>query len=86
MHCLPTIRSLDGLITGDRRPSQRTDIKAKCNEVSAGASLRDQKAGYSLHRENRENRENGQKKFPVRDNTGNLEILLKHREFGLLKL
>ena len=27
-----------------------------------------------------------QKKFPVRENTGNLEILPKHREFGLLKL
>ena len=26
------------------------------------------------------------KKFPVRENTGNLEILPKHREFGLLKL
>ena len=27
-----------------------------------------------------------QKKIPVRENTGNLEILPKHREFGLLKL
>ena len=26
------------------------------------------------------------KKIPVRENTGNLEILPKHREFGLLKL
>ena len=26
------------------------------------------------------------KKFPVRENTGNLEILPKHREFVLLKL
>ena len=34
----------------------------------------------------REYRENGKKKFPVRDNTGNLEMLPKHREFGLLKL
>ena len=42
--------------------------------------------GSPLHRENREN---GPKKIPVRENTGNLEILLKHRkhmEFGLLKL
>ena len=39
-------------------------------------------AGYPLHRENREN---GQK-IPVRENTGNLEILPKHRVFGLLKL
>ena len=36
-------------------------------------------AGYPLHRENREN---GQKEFPARENTGNLEILSKHREFG----
>ena len=34
--------------------------------------------GYPRHRENREN---GQKRFPVRENTGNLEILSKHREF-----
>ena len=34
-------------------------------------------AGYPLHRENREN---GQTKIPVRENTGNLEILPKHRE------
>ena len=27
-----------------------------------------------------------QNKFPGRENTGNLEILPKHREFGLLKL
>ena len=26
------------------------------------------------------------KKFPVKENTGNLEILPKHREFGLPKL
>ena len=26
------------------------------------------------------------KKIPVRENTGNLEILPKHREFGLFKL
>ena len=26
------------------------------------------------------------KKIPVRENTGNLEILPKHREFGLLRL
>ena len=26
------------------------------------------------------------KKFPVRENKGNLEILPKHREFALLKL
>ena len=26
------------------------------------------------------------KKFPVRENTGNLEILPKHREFCLVKL
>ena len=32
--------------------------------------------GYPRHRENREN---GQKEFPVRENTGNLEILSKHR-------
>ena len=31
-------------------------------------------------------RENGQMKFPVRENTGNLEVLPKHREFGLLQL
>ena len=32
---------------------------------------------------------NGKKKIPVRENTGNLEMLPKHREnteFGLLKL
>ena len=40
-------------------------------------------AGYPLHRENKDN---FQKEFPVRENTGNLEILPKHREFGLLKL
>ena len=34
-------------------------------------------AGYPRHRENREN---GLKKIPVRENTGNLEILSKHRE------
>ena len=39
--------------------------------------------GYPLHRENREN---SKKEFPVRENTGNLEILPKHRELGLLKL
>ena len=38
--------------------------------------------GYSRHRENREN---GQKEIPVRENTGNLEMLPKHRKFGLLK-
>ena len=38
------------------------------------------RAGYPLHRENRKN---GQKKIPVRENTGNLEILSKHREFYL---
>ena len=32
---------------------------------------------YPRHRENREN---GNKKIPVRENTGNLEILRKHRE------
>ena len=26
------------------------------------------------------------KKIPVRENTGNLEILGKHKEFGLLRL
>ena len=26
------------------------------------------------------------KRFPVRENTGNLEMLSKHREFGLPKL
>ena len=33
-------------------------------------------------------RENGKcpKKIPVRENAGNLEILPKHRELGLLKL
>ena len=36
-------------------------------------------AGYPLQRENREN---DPKKIPVRENTGNLEILPKHREFG----
>ena len=34
-------------------------------------------AGYPRHRENREN---GRKKIPFRENTGNLEILPKHRE------
>ena len=38
--------------------------------------------GYPLHKEKEEN---GQKQS-VRENTGNLEILPKHREFGLLKL
>ena len=33
--------------------------------------------GYPRHRENREN---DSKKIPVRENTGNLEILPKHRE------
>ena len=41
------------------------------------------KPGYPRHRENRENRENGPKKFPVRESTGNLEILSKRREFSL---
>ena len=36
--------------------------------------------GYPLHRENRKN---GQKNFTVRENTGNLDILSKHREFCL---
>ena len=35
--------------------------------------------GYPMHRGNRAN---GKKKIPVRENTGNLEILPKHREFG----
>ena len=39
------------------------------------------RTGYLLHRENRENGNNKN-----RQNTGNLEILPKHREFGLLKL
>ena len=34
-------------------------------------------AGYPRHRENREN---GKKEFPVRENTGNLKMLSKHRE------
>ena len=38
-------------------------------------------AGYPLHRENREN-----DKKKIRENTGNLEILPKHRDLGLLKL
>ena len=38
--------------------------------------------GYPLHRENRGNGN----KNPVRENIGKLEILPKHREFGLLKL
>ena len=33
-------------------------------------------AGYPLHTENREN---GKKKIPVRENTGNVKILSKHR-------
>ena len=40
------------------------------------------KTGYPLHRENRENDPN---KIPVSENTGNLEILPKHREFGFLE-
>ena len=39
--------------------------------------------GYPLHMENREN---GPKKFCVRENTGDLVILPKHKEAGLLKL
>ena len=35
------------------------------------------KTGYPQHRENREN---GPKKILIRENTGNLEILSKHRE------
>ena len=42
-----------------------------CNHL-AGTSK-----GYPLYRENREN---GKKKIPVRENTGNLEILPNHRE------
>ena len=38
-------------------------------------------SGYPLHRENREN---GKEKIPVRENKGNLGILSKHGEFGLL--
>ena len=34
-------------------------------------------SGYPMHRENREN---GQKNFPVRENTGNMNILPKHME------
>ena len=40
-------------------------------------------SGYPLHKENRKN---GKKNIPVREIAGNLEILPKHREFGLLKL
>ena len=40
-------------------------------------------SGYPLRRENREN---GPKKIPVRENMGNLEVVPKHRKFGLLKL
>ena len=43
----------------------------------------DNMSGYPRHRENREN---GGEKIPGRENTGNLEILPKHREFCLLKL
>ena len=39
-------------------------------------------AGSLRHRENREN----DHKKSVRENTGKLEILPKHREFGLLRL
>ena len=39
--------------------------------------------GYPVHRESREN---VQKKILVKENTGNMEILPKHREFGFLKL
>ena len=39
--------------------------------------------GYPRHRENREN---GKKRIIVRENTGNLETLRKHREFCMLKL
>ena len=35
------------------------------------------KPGFPRHRENREN---GNNKIPVRENTGNLEILPKHKE------
>ena len=37
--------------------------------------------GYPLHRENRKN---GQRKIPVRENTGNLEIWPKHRDLVCL--
>ena len=50
-----------------------------CDKKVANEKLQ---TGYPLHRENRKN---GQK-IPVRENTGNLEIVPKHREFGLLKL
>ena len=42
----------------------------------------DKYTGYPLHRENRGNGQNNS----VRENTGNLEILPKHREFDLLKM
>ena len=45
-------------------------------------TLHNYRARYPLHRENREYGEN----IPVRENTGNLEILQKHRSFGSLKL
>ena len=45
-------------------------------------TFRAKASGYPLYRENREN---GKKKS-VGESTGNLEILLKHGEFGLLKL
>ena len=47
--------------------------------LSGGGGGKLAKAGYPRHREN------GQKEFAFRENTGNLEILPKHREFGLLE-
>ena len=50
--------------------------KYKVENISFSAQYK-HITGYPRHRENRENG----KKFPVRENTGNLEILPKHREF-----
>ena len=44
--------------------------------------------GYPLERENTGQGKQGKckKEFPVRENTGNLEILPKHREFGFAQV
>ena len=68
----------------------RFDVRRRLDKAKVGPINEDMDrlytaivAGFPRHREN------GHKKIPVRENTGNLEILPKHRrqmEFCLLKL
>ena len=50
----------------------RTDDSSARDTPGRDQQILENHSGSPLHRENREN---GQNKFPVRENTGNLEIL-----------